>query len=98
MSTKDEQPPLEFQLAELRARVERVERWHALKRFSTPDKVIYWRGSILDLVTDITPLLTTAQLQELSGELAVAWSQRVREDARREQQQQQQQQREEPSA
>lgn len=40
------------------------------------DVTVYWRGSPSDLATDLEPLLTLEQLQELACELALKWRER----------------------
>lgn len=50
----------------------------ALLKSGKPERDVYvvWRGSASDLATDIEPLLSAEQLQELVGELAVKWRER----------------------
>lgn len=61
-----------------RAKVAELGRELLLLRSGKPGHDVYvaWRGSVGDLVTDLKPLLTGEQLQELAGELAVAWRER----------------------
>lgn len=47
------------------------------------EPVVVWRGSVTDLVTDIAALLTVEQLAELAAEAALAWRNRVRQEARK---------------
>ncbi len=42
------------------------------------DVPVYWRGSVLDLVTDLKALLTMDELAELAGETAMAWREKRR--------------------
>lgn len=37
------------------------------------DRVVYWRGSVTDLLTDLSSSLSVEQLQELAAEAALAW-------------------------
>lgn len=40
------------------------------------EKVVIWRGSVRDLVTDLSALLTLRELQELTMETALEWRNR----------------------
>lgn len=44
------------------------------------EAVVYWRGSVLDLLTDLEPLLTIEQLQELACETVFRWRDRSRRE------------------
>src|SRR5687768_9570357 len=37
------------------------------------DKYVFWRGSISDLATDLSDLLTAEQLGDLAAEIALTW-------------------------
>ena len=71
-------PGLAAQLERLRPAMRIIEGMkEQLRGTGHADAPIYWRGSVTDLVTDLAPLLTPAQLVELAGEAAIAWK-RVR--------------------
>lgn len=44
------------------------------------DELVYWRGSVGDLLTDLVPLLTTAQLEELAGEAMLRWRRKKQDE------------------
>lgn len=44
------------------------------------DVLVYWRGSVGDLLTDLAPHLTTAQLEELAGESMLRWRRKKQDE------------------
>ena len=68
-------------MTEMQARIDSLAETNAalnarIEAWETRRGLLYWRGSVTDLVTDLQPLLTLAQLCELAGEAALAWRRR----------------------